>query len=298
MYRNLKLVYSSKATSQNLTKLFYTGVEALCQRTVLSQLTTLSLSTHARFCSYFDGESFRAGFWYKISLRWRFVTWGTGAWTDNSATTSHFQSVSTSKGDEVTCCCTFLSGGCWGCWHSISELYSKLPMGALIFASFSPFFPLKVILWLKNYKDSSSNVKDDSLSELYSPNQSMPLYSRFSRSICSLSGSSFFLLLLAHFYLGKVLNILCSKLFGLMSCSQNVLIASLSGVDKTWNPLLHPFLDPLLYPLLEPSSTFKVKKKIEVIHSTCATLPPLLSQFSFLLFSVQLERRCSPPIHV
>ena len=45
---------------------------------------------------------------------------------------------------------------------------------------------------MEKYKDSSSTLKDDSLSELYSPTQSMSLYSRFSRSIRSLSISSFF----------------------------------------------------------------------------------------------------------
>ena len=107
------------------------------------------------------------------------------------STTSLCESVSTSESDEVTGCLTFLSGGCWGCWRSI-ELYSKLPMCALIIATFSAFFPLKVILWWEKYKDSSSTLKDDSLSELYSPVQSMSLYYRFSRSIRSLSVSSFF----------------------------------------------------------------------------------------------------------
>ena len=65
------------------------------------------------------------------------------------------------------------------------------PMCALIIATFSAFFPLKVILWWEKYKDSSSTLKDESLSELYSPAQSMSLYCRFSRSIQSLSVSSF-----------------------------------------------------------------------------------------------------------
>ena len=85
----------------------------------------------------------------------------------------------------------FLAGGCRGCWHSI-ESYSKLPMCALIIATFSAFFPLKVILWWEKYKESLSTLKDDSLSELYSPTKSMSLYSGFSHSICSLSVSSFF----------------------------------------------------------------------------------------------------------
>ena len=59
------------------------------------------------------------------------------------------------------------------------------------------------------------------------------------------------------------------------------------GVDKTWVPLLDP-------------SIFSVKMKknnkfkwctIRVQHTN------VLSQFSFLRFSVQLERRCSPPRH-
>ena len=53
-------------------------------------------------------------------------------------------------------------------------------------------FVNKVISWWEKYKDSSSTLKDDSLSELYSPTQSMSLYSWFSRSIRSLSVSSFF----------------------------------------------------------------------------------------------------------
>ena len=40
-------------------------------------------------------------------------------------------------------------------------------MCALIIATFSAFFPLKVILGWEKYKDSSSTLKDDSLSELY-----------------------------------------------------------------------------------------------------------------------------------
>ena len=67
--------------------------------------------------------------------------------------------------------CTFLNGGCRGCWRPI-ELHSKLPTCALIIATFSAYFPLKVILWWEKYKDSSSTLKEDSLSELYSPTQS------------------------------------------------------------------------------------------------------------------------------
>ena len=52
---------------------------------------------------------------------------------------------------------------------------------------------------MEKYKDSSSTLKDDSLSELYSPTQSMSLYSRFSRSIRSLSISSFFFSLIYCF---------------------------------------------------------------------------------------------------
>ena len=75
------------------------------------------------------------------------------------------------------------------------------------------------------------------------------------------------------------------------------------GVDKTWTPLLDPLMGPLLDPFLDPlldPSIFSVKKKIrrnyKVIHNTCATYlqPPLLSHLSFLRFSVQLERTCSP----
>ena len=87
------------------------------------------------------------------------------------STVSLCDSVSISESDEVACWCTLLSGGCRGCWRPI-ELYSNLPMCALIIAAFSVFFPLKVILWWEKYKDSSSILKDDSLSELYSPTQS------------------------------------------------------------------------------------------------------------------------------
>ena len=87
------------------------------------------------------------------------------------STVSLCDSVSISESDEVACWCTLLSGGCRGCWRPI-ELYSNLPMCALIIAAFSVFFPLKVILWWEKYKDSSSTLKDDSLSELYSPTQS------------------------------------------------------------------------------------------------------------------------------
>ena len=121
------------------------------------------------------------------------------------------------ESDEVTCYSTFLSGGWRGRWHN------NMPMCALTVATFSAFFPLKVILWWEKYKDSSSTLKDDSLSELYSPTQSMPLYSRFS-PFHSLPFSLLFLLLLAHFYLGKVLSILCYKLFG-----DNVFIWKLSN---------------------------------------------------------------------
>ena len=85
-------------------------------------------------------------------------------------------------------------------------------MCALIVATFSAFFPLKVILRWEKYEDSSSTLKDDSLSEFYSTTQSMSSYSRFSRSIRSLLVSSFFFSL-RNFCLGKVLNILCHKLF-------------------------------------------------------------------------------------
>ena len=107
------------------------------------------------------------------------------------STTSLCKSVSTLESDEVTCYSTFLSRGCRGCWHSI-ESHNNMAMCALTIATFSAFFPLRVILWWEKYKDSSSTLKDDSLSELCSPTQSMPLYSRFSRSIRSLSVSFFF----------------------------------------------------------------------------------------------------------
>ena len=61
------------------------------------------------------------------------------------------------------------------------------------------FLPFEGYLVMEKYKDSSSTLKDDSLSELYSPTQSMSLCSRFSRSIRSLSVSSFFFSLIYCF---------------------------------------------------------------------------------------------------
>ena len=138
------------------------------------------------------------------------------------STASLCESVSTLETDEFICYSTFLTGGYRGCWHSI-ESYNNMPMCALIIATFSAFLPLKVILWWEKYKKSSSTLKEASLSELYSPTQSMPLYSRFS-PFHSLPFSLLFLLLLAHFYLGKVLSILCYKGFG-----DNVFIWKLSN---------------------------------------------------------------------
>ena len=125
----------------------------------------------------------------------------------------------------------FLARGCRGRWHSI-QLYSKLPMCALITATLSAFFPLKVILWWKKYKDSSPTLKDDSLSELYSPSQSMSLYSRFSRSIRSLSVSSFFFSLCI--FIGARFSTYSATSFsGTMYLSENFLIASLSPLSSS-----------------------------------------------------------------
>ena len=71
-------------------------------------------------------------------------------------------------------------------------IVQQLPMCALIIATFSAFFPLKVILWWEKYEDSSSTLKDDSFSVLHCPTQSVSLYSQFSCSIRSLSVSYFF----------------------------------------------------------------------------------------------------------
>ena len=134
---------------------------------------------------------------------------------------------------EVTCCLTFLSGGCRGCWRSI-ELYSKLPMCALIIATFSAFFPLKVILWWEKYKDSSSTLKDDSLSELYSPAQSMSLRCRFSRTIRSVSVSSFFFSLRICIW-ARCSTYSATSFSGTMYLSENFLIASLSPLTSSFS---------------------------------------------------------------
>ena len=141
------------------------------------------------------------------------------------STTSLCKSVSTLVSYEVTCYSTFLSGGCRGRWHSI-ESYNNHPICALIIATFSAFFPLKVILWWEKYKDSSSTLKDNSLSELCSPTQSMPLYSRFSRSIRSLSIFSFFFSL--HILIWARCSAYSATSFsGTMYLSENFLIASI-----------------------------------------------------------------------
>ena len=66
----------------------------------------------------------------------------------------------------------------------------------------------------------------------------------------------------------------------------------------------YPVLDPIygcrqnLDPLLDPSIfSVKKKKKFKWHWQYVCYIPPLLSQFGFLRFSVQLERRCSPPRH-
>ena len=72
-------------------------------------------------------------------------------------------------------------------------------MGGFDHCDLFSFLPFEDDLVMEKYKDSSSTLKDDSLSELYSPTQSMSLYSRFSRSIRSLSVSSFFFSLIYCF---------------------------------------------------------------------------------------------------
>ena len=65
------------------------------------------------------------------------------------------------------------------------------------------------------------------------------------------------------------------------------------GIDKTWTSLLDPPSGPLSGPL-----NFFSEKKINLSYTQCVCyIPPPLSQFSFLQFSIQLERRCSPPCH-
>ena len=144
----------------------------LCQKTILSQLTYLSLSTTARFRPCFDVANVSAPGSGRKSVSGDDLSLELlGLELTTRSTISLCESVSTSESDEVACWCTFLSEGCRGCWRPI-ELYSKLPMCALIIATFSDFFLLKVIVWWEKYKDTSSTLKDDSLSELYSPTQS------------------------------------------------------------------------------------------------------------------------------
>ena len=129
------------------------------------------------------------------------------------STTSLCESVSTSESDEVTCYGTFLSVGCRGCWLFI-ESYNNMSMCPLIIANFSAFFPLKVILRWEKYKDSSSTLKD--VRQLIGVVQFNPVNAIVLpvQPFHSLPFSLLFLLLLAHFYLGKALSILCYKLFG------------------------------------------------------------------------------------
>ena len=97
--------------------------------------------------------------------------------------------------------------------------------------TFSAFLTLKVILWWEEYKDSSSTLKDDSLSELYSPTQPMPLYYRFSHSIRSLSVSSFFFSL--HVFIWARCSAYSATSFlGPMYLSENFLIASPSPLTS------------------------------------------------------------------
>ena len=189
--------------------------------------TNLVVSTCAHFRPYFDGGNVCArgsgirsvsGDHYLSYLRTR-------------STTSLFESVSTLESDEVTCYNTFLSGGCRGCWHSI-ESYSNMPMCALIIETFSAFFPLKVNLWWEKWEDSPSTLKDDSLSELYSLTQSMSLCSRFSRSIRSLSVSSFFFSL-RIFIWARCSAYPATSFSGTMYLSENFLIASLSPLTSS-----------------------------------------------------------------
>ena len=72
------------------------------------------------------------------------------------------------------------------------------------------------------------------------------------------------------------------------------------NLDPPSGPPSGPLSGPPSGPPSGPLNFFGEKKKIrrnyKVIQNTCATYlqPPLLSHFSFLRFSVQLERTCSP----
>ena len=105
-------------------------------------------------------------------------------------------------------------------------------MCALIIATFSAFIPLKVILWWEKYKDySSSTLTDDSFAYRsywgYSPAKSMSLYCWFSRSIRSLSVSSFFFSL-RIFIWTRCSTYSATSFSGTIYLSENFLIASLS----------------------------------------------------------------------
>ena len=115
MYRNLKLVYTSNATSQNSSKLFYTGVKILCKKTILSQLlinvVVMYLSTGARFRPYFDsGNVYARG----SGIR---SVYGDDSLLELLETRldllHHFSSKFPPR--KVISYSTFLSGGCRGC---------------------------------------------------------------------------------------------------------------------------------------------------------------------------------------
>ena len=88
------------------------------------------------------------------------------------------------------------------------------------------------ILWWEKFKDCSSTLKDDSLSKLYSPTQSMSLYSPFSRSIRSLSVSSFFFSLYIFIW-ARCSTYSATNFSGTMYLSENSPIASLSPLTSS-----------------------------------------------------------------
>ena len=107
---NMRSVQKPKATSQNSSKLFYTGVKLLCQKNYLVP-TNIVVWTCAHFRPYFHGGN--------VCVRGSGLRSVSGdhylSYLRTRSTTSLFKSVSTLESDEVTCYSTFLRGGCRGC---------------------------------------------------------------------------------------------------------------------------------------------------------------------------------------
>ena len=190
--------------------------------------TNIVVSTCAHFRPYFDGGNVCAWFWYKISLRW---------WLLELLENSIYY---------ITSRVSFHLGKWWSHllqdiskrWlprlltlHWIVQQHANVRFDHWDLSSFLPF-NLKVNLRWEKCEDSPSTLKDDSLSELYSPTQSMALCSWFSRSIRSLSVSSFFFSL-RIFIWARCSAYPVTSFSGTMYLSENFLIASLSPLTSS-----------------------------------------------------------------